>query len=131
MRCYRTPVVCSEDTQMSAEFMTNTLRNKQIDKLRMYRSAMIISQAETDSTGYNQMSGKEMTGIFEEGALSRLIVEGNARTIYYVPEDSLRTMGINYAENARTILDRKSVVEGKSGSVSVVLGGGRILKKKK
>src|SRR3546814_7112741 len=104
MRCYRTPVVCSEDTQMSAEFMTNTLRNKQIDKLRMYRSAMIISQAETDSTGYNQMSGKEMTGIFEEGALSRLIVEGNARTIYYVPEDSLRTMGINYAENARTIL---------------------------
>ncbi|HEY9561325.1 MAG TPA: OstA-like protein, partial [Anseongella sp.] len=34
MRCYRTPVVWSEDTQMSAEFMTITLRNKQIDKLR-------------------------------------------------------------------------------------------------
>lgn len=104
MRCYNMPVVWSEGSQMSAEFMTITLRNKKIDKLKMYRSAMIISEVETDSTSHNQMSGKEMTGSFIGGALSELVVEGNARTIYYVPEDSLRTMGINYAENSRTIL---------------------------
>lgn len=104
MRCYKTPVVWSEDSQMSAEFMTIAMRNKKIDRLNMYRSAMILSQAETDSTAYNQMSGKEMTGYFTDGAMERLVVEGNARTIYYVPEDSVGTLGINYAENSRTIL---------------------------
>ncbi|WP_158640487.1 OstA-like protein [Anseongella ginsenosidimutans] len=104
MRVYKTPVVWSEGSQMSSEFMTITMRHKKVDRLNMYRSAMIISEAETDSSRYNQMSGKEMTGFFTEGALTRLVVEGNARTIYYVPEDSVGTLGINYAENSRTIL---------------------------
>ncbi|HYH57468.1 MAG TPA: hypothetical protein VD772_12695, partial [Anseongella sp.] len=104
MRCYKHPVVWSEGSQMSAEFMTIAMRNKKIDNMKMYRSAMILSQVETDTSKYNQMSGKDMTGLFVEGALSQLVVEGNARTIYYVPEDSLQTLGINYAENSRTIL---------------------------
>lgn len=89
---------------MSAGFMTITMRNKKIDNMKMYRSAMILNRVETDTSKYNQMSGKNMTGSFEEGALTRLLVEGNARTIYYVPEDSLQTLGINYAENSRSIL---------------------------
>ena len=89
---------------MSAEFMTISMRDEKIDKLNMYRSAMILSEVETDTSKYNQMSGKEMIGSFVEGALSELLIEGNARTIYYVPEDSLKTMGINYAENSRTII---------------------------
>src|SRR3546814_18899669 len=37
----------------------------------------------------------------------------------------------NFLFEGEQVTDRKSVVSGKSGSVSVALGGGRIIKKKK
>lgn len=104
IRCYRDPVIWSNGSQITGEYMNIALKDKKIDKTRIYRMAMMISEVDIDSTKYHQMSGKNMVGTFKGGELTELLVEGNARTIYYVPEDSLSLMGINYAENSSSLL---------------------------
>lgn len=93
MRCFINPLIWSDKTQLSGEFVTLQIKNKKLDQMNLYNSALIVS--ENDSVKFNQIKGKNMFGYFEEGKLVRLSVVGNGESVYYAKEDSGDYIGAN------------------------------------
>jgi hypothetical protein len=55
---------------------------------------------EGDSSKFNQVKGKLMTGYFKDSKLDQLFTDGNAESIYYAKEDSSYT-GMNRSVSSR------------------------------
>jgi len=94
---YRSPVLWSDENQLTSDYIELYTRNREPWRLEMYGNAFIISQQ--DSIHYNQIKGKNMYGYFREGSLYRILVKGNGQTIYY-PEDNGELIGFNKAESS-------------------------------
>jgi lipopolysaccharide export system protein LptA len=92
---YKEPVIWSDQNQLTADSITLTIRNGQIDSLVLYSSAFIAS--EDDTNKYNQVKGRDMIGYINNNELYRIRVIGNAETIYYVREEDRTLIGINKA----------------------------------
>lgn len=95
------PVVWSDQSQLTAEFMEIHSRDGEPDRIIMKNSAFIISEEEPGS--YNQIKGKDILGYFNGGELVKVNVSGNAETLYYPVEDE-EIIGINKARSARLII---------------------------
>ena len=96
-RFFGEPVLWSEENQLTAEFIELYTKNQQPDRLEMINSAFIISME--DSTKYNQIKGRNMTGYIRESALQRIDVDGNSQTIYFA-RDGEDYIGANKAESS-------------------------------
>lgn len=106
MRCYKSPAVWTQGSQMTANQIDLELKNKKIDKMKLNTSAFIAS-TEGDSTLFNQISGRNMVGLFKDNKLSRLTVLGNGESIYYPKEDSVKYTGMNRALCSNMLLTFK------------------------
>jgi len=92
---YREPVIWSGQNQLTADSITLTFRNGQADSLKMYNSAFIIS--EDDTNKFNQIKGRNIKAKFKDNELYKINVFGNSETIYYVREEDRSLIGINKA----------------------------------
>jgi lipopolysaccharide export system protein LptA len=101
IRLYGEPVLWSDVNQLTAEHIDIFTRNKQIDRMEMLNSAMIIEQQ--DTLRFNQVKGKKMVGFFSEGMLNHINVNGNGQTIYF-PKDGNEVIGMNKAESTNIII---------------------------
>lgn len=90
IRCYGDPMIWSQGSQISADSIYMLLKNQQMENVLFERNAFIVN-TELDSTKFNQIKGRKITGYFENGELDRIYVDGNAESIYYTVEDSIRT----------------------------------------
>ena len=90
---YHDPVIWSEKNQMTADTITMTIRNEELDSMVMRKSAFII--AKEDSNQYNQIKGKDMVAYFINNDLRKINVFGNSETIYFVREEDRSLIGIN------------------------------------
>lgn len=97
IRLHVDPILWSEENQLTAEFIEIHTRNKQLDYIEMVKSAFIISQE--DSSRFNQIKGKDMTGYFRDGEIYKIDVIGNGQTIYYAIENN-EIVGVNQAESS-------------------------------
>ncbi|HUH34007.1 MAG TPA: hypothetical protein VLZ28_08625, partial [Daejeonella sp.] len=88
VRCYVDPMIWTQGSQLSGDTVYLQLRNKKLDNMLLQRNSFIVNTAEGDSTHFNQVKGKVITGMFADGKLNRMYVDGNAESIYYVKEDS-------------------------------------------
>jgi lipopolysaccharide export system protein LptA len=79
------PVLWSEDNQLTASHIKVHMVDQKLEKMQMSGVAFVASQA--DSTRFDQMRGKEMTGYFSENKLVRIMVSGNGQTIYYATDE--------------------------------------------
>ncbi len=104
MRCYNQPAIWTEGSQMSAKQIDILLKDKKIHQMYFYESAFIVGQEESDSTKFNQISGKDMVGYFSDSKLQRLLVEGNGQSVYYAREEDGDFIGVNTAECSRMVL---------------------------
>ncbi len=95
IRMYKKPVLWSDENQLTADSIHMAVVNNAIDSLVMYNSAFIISKDSIE--GFNQIKGKDMIGYFKDGDLTRVFVNGNAETIYWVREEDSSLIGINLA----------------------------------
>ncbi|HNW76367.1 MAG TPA: OstA-like protein [Bacteroidales bacterium] len=102
MRMYNNPVVWSGENQLSADTMSLTLHNGKMDSLVMYNSSFIISR--DDSLRFNQIKGKDMIGYFRDNHLYKVVVMGNAETVYYVREDNGSLVGINKGVSSNMLI---------------------------
>ena len=50
------------------------------------------------------MKGKEITATFEEGELDRMLIKGNAESIYYVLDEAKAYIGANEMLSSRMLL---------------------------
>lgn len=96
MRLYNDPVLWSGGNQLTAEKISIITHHGEILQLNMDNNAFIVSE-EGDSTRFNQIKGKKMTGYFVKNELNRIYVEGNGQTLYYAKDKDV-IMGVNRAD---------------------------------
>lgn len=75
------------------------MKNRKLDNMLLQHNGFVVS-AEGDSTKFNQVKGKVITGIFKDNKLESMFVDGNAESIYYSIEDSAYT-GMNRSLSSR------------------------------
>ena len=88
------PVLWNNANQIEADSINIQMANKKIDKMNLRQNSIIIS---TDSLkNFNQVKGKDMTAFFTNNKISRINVNANGESIYYVlDKDAL--IGLNRA----------------------------------
>lgn len=95
------PVLWSDSSQLSADFIKMYMVNKKIDRMEMQNSAFLVSR--DDSAKYTQIKGKNMMGYFEDGKIKKLIVRGNGQTLYF-PKDEQGYIGMNKTTSTDVII---------------------------
>lgn len=99
MRCYQNPMIWTQGSQLSADTVYLQMKNKKLEKMLLNHKGFIVN-TEGDSTFFNQVKGKRMTGYFKDSRLEQLYVDGNAESIYYAKEDTAYT-GMNRSVSSR------------------------------
>lgn len=97
MEMFKVPILWSEQHQLTAKQIKIFFRNDSIHRIYLNEIAFIISHE--DSTLFNQIKGKTMTGYFKNNKLYKVDVKGNGQTIYY-PKDNNEIIGANKAESS-------------------------------
>lgn len=111
------PILWSENTQMTGEYMEVLQDSTAIKVAKVEGKALSISEVEPDLY-YNQVSGRTMTGYFEEKKLVLVHVVGNAKTIYFMEEEK---------ENDSTkVVERQGMSRLMSGELKVFLDSGEV-----
>ncbi|MDB5121570.1 MAG: hypothetical protein JWN56_2788 [Sphingobacteriales bacterium] len=110
IRCYINPIIWAQGSQLTSDTTYLQLRNGKLDNMLLQHNAMIVN-TEGDSTKFNQVKGKVITGYFVENKLDRMFVDGNAESLYYTKEDSTYS-GMNHMISSRIkVLFRNSELE--------------------
>jgi lipopolysaccharide export system protein LptA len=95
MRLFGDPVLWSGGNQLTAEKVFIQTSHGEIMRLDMTTNAFIVSKE--DSSRFNQIKGKKMTGYFKDNALVQIYVEGNGQTLYYAKDRGM-IIGVNKAD---------------------------------
>jgi len=101
MHLFGTPVLWSEESQLTAKKMDLIISDGKLLRLEMDAECFIISQE--DSVRYNQIKGKKMTGYFTDNKLRKIFVEGNGQTLYYARSEN-KLIGINRADCSKLMI---------------------------
>lgn len=103
IRCFQNPIIWTQGSQLSADTIFLQLKNNKLDNMQLKKDGFIVS-TEADSSKFNQVKGKSMTGLFKDSKLYKMLVDGNAESIYYTMEDSVYS-GMNRTLSGRMRLD--------------------------
>jgi hypothetical protein len=98
LNMYEKPIIWSDSTQLSGEFIRVFQKNKKPDMVWVSGWALGVTQV--DSTRFNQIEGKALKAHIRNNQLYKIDVEGNAITVYYPKDDDGTIIGINRAESA-------------------------------
>jgi lipopolysaccharide export system protein LptA len=97
LKLFKQPVLWSEANQLSSEYIEIWTKNKEVNQLHLKQLAFIINRE--DSTRFNQIKGKSMTGYFRNNELYKIVVKGNGQTVYYA-KDKEELIGVNIAQSS-------------------------------
>jgi hypothetical protein len=114
IRLFGDPVLWNEQNQLTARLIRIHYNGIEADRLEMDDNAMIISK-ETPIY-FNQIFGKKMTGFIAMNQLYKIIVNGNAQTIYF-PSDEEGYLGANKAVSSNMVI---YLDEGKVKKISFI-----------
>ncbi|MBC7913562.1 MAG: hypothetical protein H7Y07_05495 [Pyrinomonadaceae bacterium] len=103
IRCFQNPIIWTQGSQLSADTIFLQLKNRKLDNMQLKKNGFIVS-TEADSSKFNQVKGKALTGLFKDSKMYRMLVDGNAESIYYTMEDSVYS-GMNRSLSSRMRLD--------------------------
>ncbi|MBS0009799.1 MAG: hypothetical protein KFF49_00210 [Bacteroidales bacterium] len=88
IRLYYKPVLWAESNQLFADSMALMTKNKEMHRMELYNNAFVIE--EVDSTRYNQLKGRNLTGYFRDNKLYKIEIRGNSEKVYFaIEEDEL------------------------------------------
>ncbi len=97
IRLYDDPILWSRENQMTADSITIYTVNSKADHMDMHNHTFVVS--EVDVERYDQISGKNLSGFFEDNQLRTIKVTGNCEAIYYVVDDD-KLVGVNRSRSA-------------------------------
>ncbi len=104
MHLYHDPVLWTGGNQLTAKQVSIITSHGKILKLNMDENAFIVAQE--DSSRFNQIKGKKMTGYFIKNELNSIYVEGNGQTLYYAKDKDL-IMGVNRTDCSSLLIRLK------------------------
>ncbi|MCK9218509.1 MAG: hypothetical protein M0P47_00480 [Bacteroidales bacterium] len=99
---YKEPVIWSGKNQLTSDSIQMSFRNGHADSLKLYNSAFIILK--DDSVRFNQIKGRNVLAKFRDNDIYKVLVQGNAETIYYVREEDKNLIGINTAVSSDMLI---------------------------
>ena len=92
------PVLWSGRNQLTADSINVVAAGGRMDSLIMFNSAFIISRDTIEF--FNQIKGKNMIGYFTDNELTKINVDGNAQTIYWIREEDGNLIGVDFSESS-------------------------------
>ena len=92
---YKSPVMWSESNQLTADSVRIAMANNQVDSLALINSAFIISIDDSLDQTYNQVKGRTLVSYFKNNEMVKIVINGNAESIYFVRDEDKNLMGIN------------------------------------
>ena len=110
----RKPVIWNIENQMTGDtiHLISDNEREKLDSLLVFNNAFIISQDTVSKTGFNQIKGLSLIGLFnDQNQLRQVDITKNAESIFYVRNDQQELIGIDKA---------------KSGSISIMFSNGDI-----
>jgi lipopolysaccharide export system protein LptA len=96
------PVLWSDENQITSDSIWMYVTDNRIDSMVMFNLAFIISKDSTET--FNQIKGRQMRAYFRENQLYKIMVIGNAETIYYVREEDRDLVGINRSVSSNMMI---------------------------
>lgn len=90
---FNEPVIWSDTSQFLADSIRMLLSGGAIDRIFLKQKSFIINSP--DELFFNQIKGKDITAFFSDQELRRMLVEGNAESVYYALDDNNAYMGVN------------------------------------
>ena len=101
-RLHGDPIMWVDTTQFTGDSMHMVLSNGSLDRIFIWRNAMIIH--ENGPGIFDQTKGTVITGIFSDDDLERMEVEGNGESIYFIQDDSSAYVGGNKSFCSKMVL---------------------------
>jgi lipopolysaccharide export system protein LptA len=91
----RTPIIWSDNSQMTGDtiHLLSNPETEKLDSLKVFYDAFLIQKDSIE--GYNQVKGKELTGLFVDNELYQVDVIKNTETIYFSRNEEQELLGIN------------------------------------
>lgn len=90
---FRDPMMWSDTTQFEGDTIAILLREKKVDRMLLRRNAFIVQSP--DLQFFNQIKGNWITAFFRGNEVDKVLVEGNAESIYYGQDESNAYIGVN------------------------------------
>ena len=112
IRCYTKPMIWTEGSQLSGDTIYLRMRNKKLYNMDMFPNAFIVNVEKGDSVNFNQVGGKRLRGFFKDSKLSRVYVDGNAESIYFVRDSAtnkITDMQRSFSSRIRVFLKNNEV----------------------
>lgn len=97
MYFYKNPVFWNNKNQISGDTIVMEIKDEKIRSMTLLQKAFLIS--EDTIRNYNQITGRTMKAYFGDSQISKIDVNGNGESIYYVLDDKnpndIYVMGMN------------------------------------
>lgn len=98
MTMYHNPIVWSDERQVLGDVITVYSNDSTIRETHVEGHALSVEKCDEDNH-YNQIASSLLHAYFEEGALRRVIAEGNVQVVFYpIDEEDSTLMLLNYTE---------------------------------
>ncbi|PKP26149.1 MAG: OstA-like protein [Bacteroidetes bacterium HGW-Bacteroidetes-2] len=93
------PVMWSGESQMTGDtihILTNK-KTEKLDSLKVFKNAFLIQK---DSSGYNQVKGEILIGLFTNNELDTININRNTEVIFFTRNDKDELVGINHSQSS-------------------------------
>ncbi|MEJ7778630.1 MAG: OstA-like protein [Daejeonella sp.] len=100
IRCYVKPILWAQGSQLTGDTIYLQLKNKKLDNMILQHNSFIVNSENADSTNFNQIKGKLISGYFKNNKLNQMFVDGNAESVYYAKDDTAY-VGLNHQVSSR------------------------------
>lgn len=113
MRFFGRPMIWAQGSQMTSDTIFMQVRNEQLDNMILMGNAFMVN-TQLDSSKYNQVKGRRITGFFTNNALDRMFVDGNAESIYYMVDEKEQVYTNMYhsrSSRIKILVDSNQIVE--------------------
>ncbi len=99
---FQNPVMWSDTSQLSGDTIKIYMKNGAIDKALLNQKAIIIKT--TKEGYYNQIKGRDITAYFKDDDIYRMLVEGQAESVYYAKDEQGAYVGVNKTECSEMLI---------------------------
>lgn len=82
LRWYKNPILWAEGSQQTGDTIHVFFKNNKPQSFQILQNGFIVN-IESDSTKFNQVKGKKITGFFSNSEFKNMYVDGNAESMYY------------------------------------------------
>lgn len=92
---YTNPVLWNTNYQLFGDTIKIYLNDSTIEKVHI--PAFAFAAQQKDTAFFNQITGKDMVNLFQDGKIKQVDVSGNVQTIFYPQEEDSTFTGLNNA----------------------------------